>query len=112
MTSRLEVPAAAPRSGESAPGVYVDVSKQGTGQRAHESTSTNELYTRIVWGAGIECSFIPHLNVDQFEWTQHDRFWRDDLRLAKEQLGVTALRYAFPWHKIETSPGKFDFALA
>ncbi len=29
----------------------------------------------FAWGAGIECSFIPHLNVDQFEWTQHNRFW-------------------------------------
>jgi beta-glucosidase/6-phospho-beta-glucosidase/beta-galactosidase/glycosyltransferase involved in cell wall biosynthesis len=105
MTSRLEVPAA-PRSGESAPGVYVDVSKK-QGNR-----DSGDLSTRFVWGVGIECSFIPHLNVDQFEWTQHERFWREDLRLAKEQLGVSALRYAFPWHKIETSPGKFDFSLS
>jgi beta-glucosidase/6-phospho-beta-glucosidase/beta-galactosidase/glycosyltransferase involved in cell wall biosynthesis len=72
----------------------------------------SDLYTKFVWGAGIECSFIPHLNVDQFEWTQHNRFWRDDFRLAKDVLGVSALRYAFPWHQIETSPGKFDFSLA
>ena len=32
----------------------------------------------FIWGSGVECSFIPHLNVDQFEWTQHDRFWRED----------------------------------
>src|SRR4051812_2104884 len=66
----------------------------------------------FVWGAGIECSFIPHLKVDQFEWTQHDRFWRDDFRLAAEQLGLSALRYALPWHKIEQGPGVFDWALA
>jgi beta-glucosidase/6-phospho-beta-glucosidase/beta-galactosidase/glycosyltransferase involved in cell wall biosynthesis len=106
MTSRLEVPADQ-TMGESAPGIVIDVSKQG---RSDERSG--ELYTRFVWGAGIECSFIPHLNVDQFEWTQHNRFWREDLRLAKESLGVAALRYALPWHKIETSPGKFDFSAA
>ena len=37
---------------------------------------------KFAWGAGIECSFIPHLNVDQFEWTQHNRFWRDDFKLG------------------------------
>src|SRR5690242_17292939 len=54
--------------------------------------------TQFIFGAGIECSFIPHLNVDQFQWTQHNRFWRDDFRLAKDELGVSHLRYAFPWH--------------
>ena len=33
-------------------------------------------FTEFVWGAGLECSFIPHLNVDQFDWTQHNRFWQ------------------------------------
>lgn len=67
---------------------------------------------KFVWGAGIECSFIPHLGVDQFEWTQHDRFWRDDFRRAKEELGLSALRYAFPWHKIEIRRGVFDWTSA
>src|SRR5437763_43870 len=48
--------------------------------------------TKFIWGAGIECSFIPHLNVDQFAWTQHDRFWKDDFALAVERLGLSALR--------------------
>lgn len=63
-----------------------------------------------MWGAGIECSTIAHLNVDQFEWTQHDRFWKDDFRRAREELGLTALRYALPWHKIESKPGVYDFS--
>src|SRR3954447_10855538 len=37
-------------------------------------------FEQFVWGAGIECSFLPHLNVDQFEWTQHDRYWKDDFK--------------------------------
>lgn len=66
----------------------------------------------FVWGAGIECSFLPHLNIDQFEWTQHDRFWRDDFKRLRQDLGLSALRYALPWHKIETAPGKFDWSMA
>src|SRR3954464_12475259 len=69
-------------------------------------------FTKFVWGAGVECSFLPHLNVDQFDWTQHNRFWRDDLKRAREELGIEQLRYAFPWHKLEPSPGQFDFSIA
>ncbi len=68
--------------------------------------------TSFTWGVGIECSFLPHLSVNQFEWTQHDRFWRDDLKMARETLGVKSLRYALPWHEIELRPGKFDWAMA
>jgi beta-glucosidase/6-phospho-beta-glucosidase/beta-galactosidase len=66
--------------------------------------------SQFVWGAGIECSFIPHLNVDQFEWTQHDQFWNEDFRRAREEIGLSALRYALPWHKIERTPGVFDWS--
>ena len=69
-------------------------------------------FSEFIWGAGIECSFLPHLNVDQFEWTQHDRFWREDLRRAREELGITNLRYAFPWHVLEREPGKYDWSYA
>ncbi|HEX2972847.1 MAG TPA: beta-galactosidase, partial [Tepidisphaeraceae bacterium] len=68
--------------------------------------------TEFLWGAGIECSFLPHLAVDQFKWTQHDRFWRQDLALAKEQLGISHLRYAFPWHVLEPQRGTFDWSYA
>jgi beta-glucosidase/6-phospho-beta-glucosidase/beta-galactosidase/glycosyltransferase involved in cell wall biosynthesis len=50
------------------------------------------------------------MKVDQFEWTQHDRMWREDLRRAKEEAGITNLRYAFPWHVLEREPGKFDWS--
>ena len=64
----------------------------------------------FVWGAGVECSFLPHLRVDQFQWTQHDRFWREDLRRAREEIGIAHLRYSFPWHVLEPEPGKFDWS--
>jgi beta-glucosidase/6-phospho-beta-glucosidase/beta-galactosidase len=66
----------------------------------------------FVWGAGIECSFLPHLKVDQFEWTQHNKFWRDDFKRARQELGIDTLRYALPWHQIEVTPGKFDWSMA
>ena len=69
-------------------------------------------FKQFVWGAGIECSFLPHLNVDQYEWTQHNRFWREDLRRAKDELGVSHLRYAFPWHVLEPTRGAFDWSYA
>src|SRR2546429_1549497 len=67
-------------------------------------------FTQFVWGAGIECSFLPHLNVDQFQWTQHNRFWKEDFRRAKQELGINHLRYAFPWHVLEPEPGNFDWS--
>jgi beta-glucosidase/6-phospho-beta-glucosidase/beta-galactosidase/glycosyltransferase involved in cell wall biosynthesis len=69
-------------------------------------------FTQFVWGAGIECSFLPHINVDQFQWTQHNRVWRDDFRLAKNELGIRHLRYALPWHTIERDRGAFDWSMA
>jgi beta-glucosidase/6-phospho-beta-glucosidase/beta-galactosidase/glycosyltransferase involved in cell wall biosynthesis len=67
---------------------------------------------QFIWGAGLECSFLPHMKVDQFSWTQHDRFWREDFRRAKEEAGITNLRYALPWHLLEPRPGKFDWSYA
>ena len=69
-------------------------------------------FEKFVWGAGVECSFLPHINVDQYEWTQHNRFWREDLKRAREELGIQYLRYALPWHRLESERGKFDWTMA
>ena len=61
------------------------------------------------WAAGLECSFIPHLSIDQYRWTQHDRFWQTDFDLIANDLGCKWLRYALPWHEIERTPGVFDW---
>lgn len=66
----------------------------------------------FIWAVGIESSTLPHLDVDQFHWTQHNRQWRSDLALVSEQLGLSHLRYAIPWHYIEPKPGKFDWSIA
>jgi beta-glucosidase len=62
------------------------------------------------WAAGIEGSVIPHLGIDQFEWTQHDRRWREDLTLAAQDLQCKWLRYSLVWGKIEPEPGRFDWS--
>ena len=61
------------------------------------------------WATGLECSFIPHLSIDQYRWTQHDRFWRTDFELLANDLGCRWVRYALPWHEIERTPGVFDW---
>ena len=73
--------------------------------------SLRKVFPTFVWGAGVECSFLPHIDVDQFEWTQHNRFWKDDLKRASETLGTKYLRYAFPWHLIEAQRGQFDWSM-
>src|SRR3954466_15807784 len=82
--------------------------QENTTPGASQSASMDRLpFESFVWGAGIECSFLPHLNVDQFQWTQHDRFWREDLKRFKNEAGLSHLRYAFPWHVLEAEPGRF-----
>ncbi|HEY8747374.1 MAG TPA: family 1 glycosylhydrolase [Tepidisphaeraceae bacterium] len=66
-------------------------------------------FDQFIFGSGIECSFLPHINVNQFQWTQHDRYWRDDFKRAREELGITHLRYAFPWHELEPQRGAFNW---
>ncbi|HEX8323149.1 MAG TPA: family 1 glycosylhydrolase, partial [Tepidisphaeraceae bacterium] len=82
-----------------------------TGTEA-DATASKAIAAPFAWGVGIECSFLPHIDVDQFEWTQHNRFWREDLKRVREDLGVTTLRYALPWHQIEKEPGVFDWTMA
>jgi beta-glucosidase/6-phospho-beta-glucosidase/beta-galactosidase/glycosyltransferase involved in cell wall biosynthesis len=65
----------------------------------------------FAWGVGIESSTLPHLNIDQFAWTQHDRQWREDLGRVTE-AGATHLRYAIPWHWIQPERRRFDWAAA
>ncbi len=66
----------------------------------------------FIWGAGIECSSLPHIGVDQFQWTHHDRHWKEDFRRAVDDLGITTFRYCFPWHVLEPQRGVFDWAWA
>ncbi|MDP9055631.1 MAG: beta-galactosidase [Acidobacteriota bacterium] len=46
--------------------------------------------------------------LDIIETTGHLRKWREDLDLLRA-AGVSDLRYPAPGHRIESSPGHFDF---
>ena len=69
----------------------------------------------FIWATGIEDTFVvqPHPRtgriLDEYELTQHYRFWREDLERAA-QLGVRFMRYGIPWHRVEPAPGRFDWA--
>lgn len=76
------------------------------------NTGVAELpFPRFLWAVGIESSALPHLDIDQFAWTQHDRQWRDDLKRVLD-AGATHLRYAIPWHWIQPERGRFDWSRA
>src|SRR5690348_14806446 len=61
------------------------------------------------WAVGVESSWIPHLGINQFEWTQHDKFWREDLQRVANELSCKWLRYSIPWHIVEPERGVFDW---
>jgi beta-glucosidase len=63
------------------------------------------------FAVGIEDTFVPHAfpgqrALDEYALTQHDRCWSADLGLAAE-TGATAIRYGFPWYRLNPSPGRF-----
>jgi beta-glucosidase/6-phospho-beta-glucosidase/beta-galactosidase/glycosyltransferase involved in cell wall biosynthesis len=61
------------------------------------------------WAVGIESSCIPHLGIDQFQWTQHDKYWKEDFKRAANELGCKWMRYSLPWHVAERTRGQFDW---
>ena len=40
--------------------------------------------------------------------TRHIELWQQDLELLRTG-GISELRYSIPWHRIEGSPGVFDW---
>jgi beta-glucosidase len=69
----------------------------------------------FAWALGIEDTFVPQLaatsgrTLDEYVLTQHDRFWREDLRMIAD-TGVRYLRYGIPWYLVNPAPGRFDWS--
>lgn len=69
----------------------------------------------FTWALGIEDTFVPQVHarsgriLDEYVLTQHDRFWREDLRMVGG-LGVRHLRYGIPWYQVNPAPGRFDWS--
>jgi beta-glucosidase len=63
------------------------------------------------FAVGIEDTFVPHASaghraLDEYDLTQHYRFWAEDLGLAAA-AGASAIRYGFPWYRLNPAPGRF-----
>src|SRR3954447_17794817 len=58
---------------------------------------------------GFESTYMPAHDTDVTETNGHDTRWRDDLALLR-RAGVTRLRYPIRWHRIERSPGHYDWS--
>ena len=85
-------------------------SSDGTG------TKERRCMQRFMFATGIEGSYpviqLPDgtsLRMDEMEKTGHYRRWREDLGLVHE-LGIDALRYGPPWHRIHLGPGRYDWS--
>ena len=67
----------------------------------------------FLWASGIEDTFVPqtkpgHRPLDEYQLLGHYDHWREDLALARD-LGVRALRWGVPWHRVEPQPKEFDW---
>lgn len=66
----------------------------------------------FLWCVGIEDTFIGQpirhsgFALDEYELTQHYRFWREDLDRAAS-LGIGGIRYGIPWYRVNPRPGRF-----
>ncbi|MDQ3691347.1 MAG: family 1 glycosylhydrolase [Chloroflexota bacterium] len=69
----------------------------------------------FLWCVGIEDTFIGQpirhsgYALDEYELTQHYRFWREDLDRAAS-LGVGGIRYGIPWYRVNPAPGRFEWS--
>jgi beta-glucosidase/6-phospho-beta-glucosidase/beta-galactosidase len=58
---------------------------------------------------GFESTYIFGTGQDILATTRHIDQWREDLCLLLES-GITKTRYSIPWHRIERTPGTFDWS--
>src|ERR1700712_232459 len=57
----------------------------------------------------FESTFLPSELTDVAEITGHSEHWSSDLR-ALARAGVTQVRYPLRWHRIEETPGVYDWS--
>ena len=73
----------------------------------------------FMFATGIECSYpvieLPDGTAhrqDELEKCGHYHYWREDLRLVVEDLGLRYLRYGPPLHHVWLGPGRYDWSFA
>lgn len=57
----------------------------------------------------FESTYLPAHDADILETSGHVDRWRADLELLRRLGGTTRLRYPVRWHRIEPSPGQYDW---
>lgn len=57
----------------------------------------------------FESTRLVGTGTDILGTTRHIERWQSDLELLRH-AGMVDLRYSVPWHRIEESPGQFDFS--
>lgn len=67
------------------------------------------------FAAGIEDTFVVHeepgrRKLDEYELTQHDHYWSDDLALAAE-TGASLIRWGIPWYRVNPAADEWDFSV-
>ena len=61
--------------------------------------------------SAFETTYLPGHGVDVAQTSGHDRLWRSDVERVLS-AGVHTLRYPLRWHRIERSPGCYDWSEA
>ncbi len=70
---------------------------------------------RLIFAVGLEDTAIGSslrgggLPLDEYELTGHTEQWEEDLARV-EETGASALRYGFPWYRVNPAPGVFDWS--
>ena len=69
---------------------------------------------RLRYAVGFEDTFIPQTGrgqraLDEYELTQHYRFWQEDLEHAKDS-GASMVRWGIPWYRVQPERDRWDWA--
>lgn len=80
---------------------------------ARHGTALADLVGTFSWSTGIASAFVsqqkPGLRpLEEYDLTQHYTQWRGDIDLAAS-LGVSKMRWAVPWYRVEPRPGDYDW---
>ena len=67
----------------------------------------------FLWAVGIENTFIPQVRpglrrLEEYELTQHYRFWKEDLDRAVA-AGAKGVRWGIPWYLVEPEMDRWDW---
>ena len=82
----------------------------GTGAPANDlSTPPHPTHPPYPHLGAFESTRLVGTGTDILGTTRHIERWQSDLELLR-LAGITELRYSVPWHRIERTPGDFDFS--